>query len=463
MIIINNGFNKFALAAGASELARRELLSAFATGAYPTVRVQRWLNILGLADNRKFARLLARAEPIPDRLVYADWISESLHEAGRWLQRWRFTRAAGGWANEQSMKWYGQRAQKSVRHAIKSGARLYHYRGGFGHGSVRLAKRHGLFALCEHSIAHPAMLEQLIAENGRWPTQARRAMPADRVWLDIQRDTEQADAVLVNSDFVKETFLQQGWEPSRVHVIYRGVDDAFLDGASRSQSSPTDHGSTLRIVFAGGFEVRKGARLLAAAMNELLADKSLDFELHMAGGIGEDAQEESAALQQLGKVYHHGMLSRQELASLLRSADCFVFPSLAEGSARVIFEALACGCYVITTANSGSIVEDRTHGRLIPAGDPEALVTAVREALALGREVLKEVGARNARIVREQYRQSQYGDKLVALYSKLLGVPAPSATFDSIAQADATVPLPAPSTRPTERTGNRPEQTFGDI
>ena len=317
VIIINNGFNKFHLAPGAAELARRELLSAFATGAYPTVRVERWLNVLGLADNRKFARLLARAEPIPDRLVYADGISESLHVAASWLRRWRFTRAAGEWANEQSLKWYGQRAQQSVRHAIKSGARLYHYRAGFGHASVRLAKRHGLFALCDHSIAHPAMLEQLIAENGRWPTQARRAMPAAGIWRDIQRDIEQADAVLVNSDFVKETFLQQGWEPNRVHVIYLGVDDAFLDGASRSQSSSTDHGSTLRIVFAGGFELRKGARVLAAAMDELLTDKGLDFELHMAGGIGQDAQEELAALRQRGKVYHHGMLSRQELASLL--------------------------------------------------------------------------------------------------------------------------------------------------
>jgi glycosyltransferase involved in cell wall biosynthesis len=460
MIIINNGFNKFHLAPGASELARREVLSAFATGAYPTARVRRWLNVLGLADNRKFARLLARAEPIPDRLVYADPISESLHVAASWLRRGRFTRAAGEWANEQSLKWYGQRAQQSVRHAIKGGARLYHYRAGFGHGSVRLAKRHGLFALCDHSIAHPAMLEQLIAENGRWPAQAQRAMPAAGIWRDIQRDIEQADAVLVNSDFVKETFLGQGWEPGRVHVIYLGVDDAFLDGASRSQSPPADHGSTLRIVFAGGFELRKGARVLAAAMDELLADKALDFELHMAGGIVQDAQEELAALRQRGKVYHHGMLSRQELASLLHSADCFVFPSLAEGSARVIFEALACGCYVITTPNSGSIVEDGTHGRLIPAGEPMALVTAVREAHALGRQVLKEVGARNARIVGEQYRQSQYGDKLVALYSELLGAPVASAPRASMAQAGATVPFPAPNARSVERAGLPTEANF---
>ncbi len=118
MIIINNGFNKFHLAPGAAELARRDLLSAFATGAYPAVRVRRWLNVLGLADNRKFARLLARAEPIADRLVYADPISESLHVAASWLRRGRFTRTAGEWADEQSLKWYGQRAQQSVRQAI---------------------------------------------------------------------------------------------------------------------------------------------------------------------------------------------------------------------------------------------------------------------------------------------------------------------------------------------------------
>lgn len=431
MILVNNGFSKFHLAPAASELAQRNLLSAFVTGAYPTMRVQRWVKAFGLSDNRKFMRLAARAEPIPAPLVFADGISESLHIVAGGMRR--LIPAVGEWTDERSLKWYGWRAQKPVWHAIKCGARLYHYRAGFGHSSVQLAKRYGMFALCDHSIAHPATLEQLVAEGGRWPARPRHSEPSSRIWREVLRDIEQADAVLVNSDFVRETFLRQGWEASRVHVIYLGVDDAFLNGAAESQPLRFDSKSALRIVFAGGFELRKGARVLAAAMRELLSDTDLDFELYMAGGIGRDAREELAALRQHSKVHYYGVLSRQGLASLLSSADLFVFPSLAEGSARVIFEALACGCYVITTPNSGSIVEDGTHGRLIPAGEPEALTRAVRQALALGREALQEVGLRNAGLVREKYRQSQYGDKLVALYSALLGARMPPLCVGSLA------------------------------
>ena len=43
-------------------------------------------------------------------------------------------------------------------------------------------------------------------------------------------------------------------------------------------------------------------------------------------------------------------------------AEVFVFPSLAEGSARVVAMAMAAGCYVITTPNSGSVVRDGAMG-----------------------------------------------------------------------------------------------------
>lgn len=419
MIVISNGFSKFFLAPAASELARRGLLSAFSTGAYPTRSFQTFLQAPGLANSRKLARLIARREPIPEQLIFSDALSEALHVIGEQLRQWETTQSVGDWADEQSLKWYGRRAQKAVRHAIRSGARLYHYRAGFGHASVLFAKRHGLFTLCDHSLAHPATLEQLLADGGRWPAEASRSRPSARLWRDIQDDIEQADAVLVNSDFVKETFLRQGWKASRVHVIYSGIEDVALEGVSAVGLPRGEEAGALRVVFAAGFEHRKGAKVLATAM-KLLDDPELDFELHLAGSIGRDSTEEWATLRRHDRVHHHGTLSRKELAVLLASADVFVLPSLAEGSARVVFEALAGGCYVITTPNSGSIVEDRTHGRLIPAGEPEALAQAIGEAISLGRETLRQVGERNERVVREHYRQSQYGDKLVALYSHLL-------------------------------------------
>ena len=42
---------------------------------------------------------------------------------------------------------------------------------------------------------------------------------------------------------------------------------------------------------------------------------------------------------------------------------------LAEGSARVGFESLASGCFVITTPFSGTIVKDKINGFLIDAGN----------------------------------------------------------------------------------------------
>lgn len=421
MIIVSNGFNKFHLAPAASELERRGLLSAFLTGAYPTKRVKVYLTSHNLAENRKIARFLARREPISEALIFSDGVSESLHALGRQLQRWQLTHVLGSWIHRQSYRCYGWRAQEAVRQGIGNGATLYHYRGGFGFGSVEYAKRHGLLTLCDYSIAHPAVMAN---NSDLESTFGGGTKNISRLWQRILRDSEQADAVLVNSEYVRQTFLQQGWEPSRVHVIYLGVDDAFIDGIANDQTRTqrSEAGSRLRIVFAGGFELRKGARVLSAAMEQLLSDKTLDFEFHMAGGISLDAQEMLAALRGRSRVFHHGILSRQELAALLLSADIFVFPSLAEGSARVVFEALACGCYVITTPNSGSIVEDGVHGCLVPAGDAEALAAAVRRTVSLGRESLRVVGEQNARIVREQYRQSQYGDRLVALYARLLGI-----------------------------------------
>ena len=97
----------------------------------------------------------------------------------------------------------------------------------------------------------------------------------------------------------------------------------------------------------------------------------------------------------------------------------FVFPSYAEGSARAVFEALACGCYVITTPNSGSIVEDGVHGALVPP-DPEAIAAAIENA-DVDRERLARIGNSNAVVVAERYRQADYGEGLERLYRRLSG------------------------------------------
>ena len=80
---------------------------------------------------------------------------------------------------------------------------------------------------------------------------------------------------------------------------------------------------------------------------------------------------------------------------------------------------MACGCYVITTPNSGSIVEDGVHGRLVPPGDVPALSAAIEEACSRG-AALAEIGSGNAELIRRSYRQADLGHRLARLYSHLL-------------------------------------------
>lgn len=142
------------------------------------------------------------------------------------------------------------------------------------------------------------------------------------------------------------------------------------------------------------------------------------WTLEVAGTVAADVPRRGELMKD-PRISVSGWLPREELAKRMAAAEVFVFPSLAEGSARVVFEALAAGCYVVTTRNSGSIVEDGIHGRLVPPGDPHRLATAIRGAAA-DRRQLAEVGRRNAALVRARYRQRDYGESLAALYEKLL-------------------------------------------
>jgi glycosyltransferase involved in cell wall biosynthesis len=223
---------------------------------------------------------------------------------------------------------------------------------------------------------------------------------------------EQADAVVVNSVFLRDMFVALGYPEDRLHVVHLGVDDSFLRFASgrRDQSQ-----GPLRLMFAGRFDRAKGADVLIEALSRL---GRLDWELVIAGPVGSEIRSLHPEFLADQRVSLLGTIDRAQLALEMKRAPVFVFPSPSEGSARVIFEALACGCYVITTPTAGSIVEDGVHGALVAPGDPGRLADAIAQA-AGSRELLAELGRRNAQLIAREFTQSDYGQALAGLYDRL--------------------------------------------
>jgi glycosyltransferase involved in cell wall biosynthesis len=88
-----------------------------------------------------------------------------------------------------------------------------------------------------------------------------------------------------------------------------------------------------------------------------------------------------------------------------------VLPSLAEASAEVTYEALACGIPVVTTREAGSVVRDGIEGRVVPSRDPHALADAISEILEDRQK--RERMATAARERARKYTWEHYGNRLV--------------------------------------------------
>ncbi|MFZ2404144.1 MAG: glycosyltransferase family 4 protein [Methylobacter sp.] len=409
MIIVSNGHHKFITGMAAAEAYKHNVLAGFITAGYPTPKLRQWLAWLKLDRYAPIERLLQRRENLPDVFVHSLWLSELIYGAARLIAR-RMPRFES--LVDYGFRFYAWQAESVVRNFP---AKIYHYRSGYGRDSVHIAKQKGMVALCDHSIAHPAALDYLISHGGKLPPRGQDE-PINRMWRNILKDTDQADYLLVNSDFVKETFTHFGHDPSRIFVLYTGIDDRFLSLIpSRSFSSLTDR--PIRVLFAGDMGARKGGRILLEA---LMRTRDLSWQFEAIGSIDPNLRNEFPVFFADERVTVTGHLPWGELAEHMSRADIFVFPSLAEGSARVVFMAMACGCYVITTPNSGSVVDDEIHGKIVAPGDVGALEVALRECF-LNQDVIPTVGHRNADLIRSHYTQRHYGDGLMTIYKKLMG------------------------------------------
>lgn len=164
---------------------------------------------------------------------------------------------------------------------------------------------------------------------------------------------------------------------------------------------PVVHGKAL---FGGSATLGKGIHYYAEAARML---EGTGVECYAAGGVTERVRQrpETRAIRFLGP------LRRGDFLREMRSAAAFVLPTLAEGSASVVFEALCCGVPVVTTRSAGSVVTDGKEGRIVPERDAEALAKAIKE-IALDPDLRAAMSAEALKTAAE-YTEEKWGERLV--------------------------------------------------
>jgi len=175
------------------------------------------------------------------------------------------------------------------------------------------------------------------------------------------------------------------------------------------------------VLMASRLLVDKGVREFCVAAGVIQENCDVNANFSLAGSCDSDspsflAEEQIIEMCESNKVQYLG--SRGDLKDILAKTDIFVLPSYyAEGIPKVLLEAAACGCAVITTDHPGcrdAIVSGET-GMLVSPKDSTALANTL-SCLLSDRDLIESMGKAGRQLAVQRFCVTKVIDLHYSLY-----------------------------------------------
>jgi len=216
------------------------------------------------------------------------------------------------------------------------------------------------------------------------------------------REYDLADLLLVLSDKAAQTFRVRGFPEEKLFYLPRGVDV--------ERFKPATPPEIFRAVFAGALIKRKGIQHVLEAWHRLNLSNA---ELWLVGFVHDEAK---PFLKEFWRDNIRVVGFVRDPENYLNQGTIHVFPSQWEGSAKVTYEAAACGLPQITTREAGDVVRNGVEGIIVKPGDVNAIAAAL-EYLYRHPEIVKEMGiAARGRVV-ENFTWDHFRTRLLDAYA----------------------------------------------
>ena len=282
---------------------------------------------------------------------------------------------------------------------------LYAYEDGALTG-FQVARELGIKAIYELPIGYWRCYRELMEEEFSLNPEWAHTLQGTRDGAEkLQRKDEElalATDIVVPSDFVRGTLQKAGPLAGRVSVHPYGAPVS-----PKSRTEPHRKTGKLRVLFVGALSQRKGISYLLEAVSRF----GSEIELTLVGRRVAECRPLDAALRA-----HHWIASLPHAALLeeMSRHDVMVFPSLFEGCALVVLEAMSQGVPVIATPNTGAthFVSDGEDGFIVAIRDAESIREKL-ETLMLDRDRLVAMSQAAIRKV-AQHSWEQYRHRLAS-------------------------------------------------
>ena len=275
------------------------------------------------------------------------------------------------------------------------------------------AKERGTITLLENPARHPRHWHQAGVEEckrfGIAPRERSTTLPAPLIRR-MEREFELCDRIVVPSTLSHRSFTECGLGHKTV-VVNPAVDTEMF-----APSPLPRERSLFRACFVGRVELAKGAGYLLQAWKRLSLPNA---ELVLVGNVMPEMDSLLRAYAD-SSVRLRGFLSLPELTACYRESDLFAFPSVNEGLAQVLLEAMASGLPLVASDYSGA-ADLITHGKegfIFPVRDVDRLAEAILwcyqhcdETQAMGRAARAKIES--------QFTLEHYNQRQIALYRSL--------------------------------------------
>jgi len=276
--------------------------------------------------------------------------------------------------------------------------------------SITRARELGMITAIDRTNSHIEYQNQVWGEENRkfglsWTPSSPRVVEKGL------REYDEADFIFVLSSYVEKTFLDRGVPAKKLVKVPSGIDLGPFRPVPKEDK-------VFRVIFCGAIQNKKGVHYLLEAFCGLNLPNA---EIWLIGSVFEDLR---PALDKYAGTYRLlGYLPTSKLAHYYSQGSVFVLPSLEEGLAKVMLEAMACGLPVVATTNTGGadVVREGTDGFIVPIRDAAALQEKIAylyenpdQCKAMGQNALTRVHA--------EFTIERYFQRLTDAFKKIIAL-----------------------------------------
>lgn len=241
----------------------------------------------------------------------------------------------------------------------------------------RKAKEIGAKFICDRGSSHIQHQANLLrSEFEKWGVDFDEIDQKEidsRIIRTELEEYDSSDLIFVPSSFSRQSFERYGVPREKLRLIPYGVDTSlFFPTAAPSEKS-------LDILFVGAMSLRKGIPYLIQAF------KGIDHPNKRLRLIGRPSNTLIRLLKSKDiwddRIEVLGHRDSSELRAWMSKSHALVLPSIEDGFGLVIAQALACGCPVIASQNTGApdLIAEGYNGYITSPGDYLSIQRRIEE------------------------------------------------------------------------------------